>query len=69
MKNNRGPIWNEELVFNDSYPPLWQRVRVQLRDSELLGSSLIATHVLDLSTISTQGEMHCCTVVKGVRHA
>jgi hypothetical protein len=57
VKKNKSPIWNEELVFYDSYPPLWQRMRVQLRNSLTVGSSLIAAHVLDLSTISSPGEM------------
>jgi Ca2+-dependent lipid-binding protein len=63
-KNDKAPIWNEELVFYDAYPPLWQRMRVQLWDSDRVSSSLIATHVLDLSTISSPGEMQKDSVVQ-----
>jgi hypothetical protein len=64
MKDTRSPVWNEELIFYDYYPPLWQGMRVELRDSDLLHSNLIATHLLDLSTISSPGKMQRNSIVR-----
>jgi hypothetical protein len=57
-KDNNAPIWNEELVFIDSYPPLWQRIRVQLLDSGLMGTTVVGTHLIDLPTISSPQGTH-----------
>ncbi|KDR12334.1 otoferlin-like [Zootermopsis nevadensis] len=57
-KHTNAPTWNEELAFYDSYPPLWQRIRVQVREHELLGASVIATHLLDLPAISSDQGIH-----------
>ncbi|XP_069675359.1 otoferlin-like [Periplaneta americana] len=59
VKNNcSNPVWNEELIFSDLFPPLWQRIRIELCDSDLVGYDVIATHLLDLPSISCDQDTH-----------
>ncbi|XP_034389646.1 fer-1-like protein 4 [Cyclopterus lumpus] len=46
------PIWNEEIAFIEQFPPLAQRIRVQVRDDAKMGDIALATHFLDLQQIS-----------------
>lgn len=54
------PVWNEQLVFTEMFPPLCQRIKVQLRDAgdAVRGGSgsVIGTHHLDLKHMSNDGE-------------
>ena len=38
------------------FPPLCQRIKIQLRDSDNVGDATIGTHFIDLSSISNDGE-------------
>lgn len=38
------------------FPPLCQRIKIQLRESDAVGDAVIGTHFLDLSTISNDGD-------------
>jgi hypothetical protein len=38
------------------FPPLCQRIKIQLRESDAVGDTVIGTHFLDLSTISNDGD-------------
>ncbi|XP_023341787.1 otoferlin, partial [Eurytemora carolleeae] len=51
-KNTYSPVWNEQIVFTEMFPPLCQRIKIQLRESDTVGDTVIATHFIDLSTIS-----------------
>lgn len=31
-KNSYNPIWNEELIFTEMFPPLCQRIKVRFHD-------------------------------------
>ncbi|XP_055886227.1 otoferlin-like isoform X5 [Biomphalaria glabrata] len=50
------PVWNEQVIFTEMFPPLCRRIRLQLRDSDSVQDDVIGTHFLDLSTISHEGE-------------
>ncbi|XP_055712780.1 otoferlin-like isoform X2 [Phlebotomus papatasi] len=55
-KNSYTPIWNEQLVFTEMFPPLCQRIKLQLRDADPVKPSIIGTHYIDLKQISNDGE-------------
>jgi len=38
------------------FPPLCQRIKIQLRESDAVGDTVIGTHFLDLSCISNDGD-------------
>ncbi|XP_073975608.1 otoferlin-like isoform X1 [Rhodnius prolixus] len=54
-KNSYAPVWNEQVIFTEMFPPLCQRIKLQIRDSDPV-NTVIATHFFDLKTISNDGE-------------
>ncbi|XP_005102111.2 otoferlin, partial [Aplysia californica] len=50
------PVWNEQVVFTEMFPPLCRRLKLQLRDSDSVNDDIIGTHFIDLSSISNEGE-------------
>uniref|UniRef100_A0A3Q3GVR7 Fer-1-like protein 4 n=1 Tax=Kryptolebias marmoratus TaxID=37003 RepID=A0A3Q3GVR7_KRYMA len=46
------PVWNEEISFIEQFPPLAQRIKVQVLDDAKMGDVALATHFLDLQQIS-----------------
>uniref|UniRef100_A0A8C6SU99 Fer-1 like family member 4 n=1 Tax=Neogobius melanostomus TaxID=47308 RepID=A0A8C6SU99_9GOBI len=46
------PVWNEEISFIEQFPPLAQRIRIQILDDTKTGDVPLATHFLDLQQIS-----------------
>ena len=55
-KNSYNPVWNEQIVFTEMFPPLCQRIKIQLRESATVGDAVVGTHYLDLSSISNDGD-------------
>ena len=55
-KNSYTPVWNEQIVFTEMFPPLCQRIKIQLKESDAVGDAVIGTHFLDLSSISNDGD-------------
>lgn len=55
-KNSYAPVWNEQLVFTEMFPPLCQRIKLQLRDNNPVNNTVIGTHFIDLKNISNDGE-------------
>lgn len=55
-KASYAPVWNEELIFTEMFPPLCQRIKIQLRDADPMKPSIIGTHYIDLKQISNDGE-------------
>ncbi|KAK5642921.1 hypothetical protein RI129_009088 [Pyrocoelia pectoralis] len=55
-KNSYAPVWNEQLVFTEMFPPLCQRIKIQLRDNDPVNPKVIGTHFIDLKEISNDGE-------------
>ena len=50
------PVWNEQIVFTEMFPPLCRRIKVQLRDSHKVNDDIIGTHYIDLAKIENEGE-------------
>ncbi|KAK7899448.1 hypothetical protein WMY93_020301 [Mugilogobius chulae] len=46
------PVWNEEISFIEQFPPLAQRIKIQILDDSKTGDVALATHFLDLQQIS-----------------
>lgn len=46
------PVWNEEISFIEQFPPLAQRIGIQILDDAKMGDVALATHFLDLQQIS-----------------
>lgn len=46
------PVWNEEISFIEQFPPLAQRIKIQILDDVKTGDVALATHFLDLQLIS-----------------
>ncbi|TGZ70323.1 hypothetical protein CRM22_003257 [Opisthorchis felineus] len=44
------PIWNQELIFNNYFPPLTHAIRVNVKNAGIK-NEIIATHLIDLTTI------------------
>lgn len=55
-KHSYAPVWNEQIVFTEMFPPLCQRIKIQLRDNDPVNNTVIGTHFIDLKTISNDGE-------------
>lgn len=56
QKSSYEPIWNEQVVFTELFPPLCKRLKVQIRDSDKVNDVAIGTHFLDLRKICNDGD-------------
>ncbi|XP_025413884.1 otoferlin-like isoform X4 [Sipha flava] len=54
-KHSYSPVWNEQIVFSEMFPPLCQRIKIQLKDNDPV-NTIIGTHFIDLKSISNDGE-------------
>ncbi|XP_065652286.1 otoferlin isoform X6 [Hydra vulgaris] len=50
--NCYNPKWNEEIVFYELFPSLCRRIKIQLKDKDILKEEVIGTLWIDLSDIS-----------------
>ncbi|KAI4905468.1 hypothetical protein NFI96_028100 [Prochilodus magdalenae] len=50
------PIWNEQIIFTEQFPPLCKRMKIQIRDSDKVNDVAIGTHFIDLRKISNDGD-------------
>lgn len=55
-KNSVEPVWNERITFNEMFPLLCQRLKVQLRDNDPVHPNIIGTHFIDMKSISHDGD-------------
>uniref|UniRef100_A0A8D8QAC2 Otoferlin n=1 Tax=Cacopsylla melanoneura TaxID=428564 RepID=A0A8D8QAC2_9HEMI len=55
-KNSYNPIWNEQIVFSEMFPPLCSRIKIQIRDNDPVNNTVIGTHYIDLKNISNDGD-------------
>jgi hypothetical protein len=55
-KASYAPVWNEQLIFNEMFPPLCQRIKIQLKDDDPVRPAIIGTHYIDLKQVSNDGE-------------
>ncbi|KAM8798098.1 fer-1-like protein 4 [Eudromia elegans] len=49
------PEWNEQISFMEMFPPLAQKIKVQVLDDANVGDVALATHCIDLHQISDPG--------------
>ncbi|XP_023694974.1 otoferlin-like isoform X2 [Paramormyrops kingsleyae] len=56
QKSSYEPIWNEQIIFTEQFPPLCKRMKLQLRDSDKVNDVAIGTHFIDLQKIANDGE-------------
>ncbi|XP_026858261.2 otoferlin isoform X1 [Electrophorus electricus] len=56
QKSTYEPIWNEQIIFTEQFPPLCRRMKVQLRDSDKVNDVALGTHFIDLQKISNDGD-------------
>uniref|UniRef100_M3ZM87 Otoferlin a n=1 Tax=Xiphophorus maculatus TaxID=8083 RepID=M3ZM87_XIPMA len=56
QKSSYEPIWNEQVIFTELFPPLCKRIKVQIRDSDKVNDVAIGTHFVDLRKISNDGD-------------
>ncbi|KAL5015762.1 hypothetical protein ScPMuIL_005351 [Solemya velum] len=48
------PVWHEQIVFYEMFPPLCRRIKIQLCDSDSVNDDVIGTHFIDLAKISNE---------------
>ncbi|KFZ56822.1 Fer-1-like 4, partial [Podiceps cristatus] len=53
--NTTEPEWNEQISFIEMFPPLAQKIKVQVLDDANIGDVAVATHYIDLQQISDPG--------------
>ncbi|KAM4693754.1 otoferlin [Discoglossus pictus] len=56
QKSSYEPMWNEQIVFTEMFPPLCKRMKIQIRDSDKVNDVAIGTHFIDLRKISNEGD-------------
>ncbi|XP_073788760.1 otoferlin isoform X46 [Danio rerio] len=56
QKSSYEPIWNEQVIFTEMFPPLCRRLKVQIRDSDKVNDVAIGTHFIDLRKVSNDGD-------------
>lgn len=56
QKSSFNPVWNERLVLTELFPPLCQRVKIELKQAETFSSNTCAVHYINLRSISNDGE-------------
>ena len=56
QKGSCEPTWNEQIIFTEMFPPLFRRIKIQIRDSDKVNDVAIGTHFLNLRKISNEGD-------------
>ncbi|KAL2082435.1 hypothetical protein ACEWY4_022253 [Coilia grayii] len=56
QRSSYEPIWNEQVIFTEMFPPLCKRIKVQIRDSDKVNDVAIGTHFIDLRKIANDGD-------------
>ncbi|XP_035029738.2 fer-1-like protein 6 isoform X1 [Hippoglossus stenolepis] len=54
QKSTADPVWNEQIVFTEMFPPLCQRMKIQVWDAGSMSDVAIGTHYFDLRRISNE---------------
>ncbi|XP_075406693.1 fer-1-like protein 6 [Tenrec ecaudatus] len=54
QKNCADPVWHEQVVFKEMFPPLCRRVKIQVWDDGSMNDVTLATHFIDLKKISNE---------------
>uniref|UniRef100_A0A4X2KXZ5 C2 domain-containing protein n=1 Tax=Vombatus ursinus TaxID=29139 RepID=A0A4X2KXZ5_VOMUR len=53
-KNCADPVWHEQIIFKEMFPPLCRRVKIQVWDEGSMNDVALATHFIDLKKISNE---------------
>ncbi|KAM8953379.1 otoferlin isoform 2-T2 [Pelodytes ibericus] len=56
QKSSYEPMWNEQIIFTEMFPPLCKRMKIQIRDSDKVNDVAIGTHFVDLRKVSNEGD-------------
>uniref|UniRef100_A0A8C5MXF2 C2 domain-containing protein n=1 Tax=Leptobrachium leishanense TaxID=445787 RepID=A0A8C5MXF2_9ANUR len=54
QKNCADPVWHEQIIFKEMFPPLCRRVKIQVWDEGSMNDVALATHFIDLKKISDE---------------
>nr|XP_046260385.1 fer-1-like protein 6 isoform X2 [Scatophagus argus] len=54
QKSTADPVWNEQIVFTEMFPPLCQRLKIQVWDEGSMSDVAIGTHYFDLRRIANE---------------
>ncbi|XP_070604365.1 fer-1-like protein 6 isoform X2 [Erythrolamprus reginae] len=54
QKNSADPMWHEQVVFKEMFPPLCRRVKIQVWDEGSMNDVALATHMISLKKISNE---------------
>uniref|UniRef100_A0A4W6G201 Fer-1 like family member 6 n=1 Tax=Lates calcarifer TaxID=8187 RepID=A0A4W6G201_LATCA len=54
QKSTADPVWNEQIVFTEMFPPLCQRLKIQVWDEGSMNDVAIGTHYFDLRRVSNE---------------
>ncbi|XP_075070137.1 fer-1-like protein 6 isoform X2 [Mixophyes fleayi] len=54
QKNTAEPVWHEQIIFKEMFPPLCRRVKIQVWDEGSMNDVALATHFIDLKKISDE---------------
>ncbi|XP_053322427.1 fer-1-like protein 6 [Spea bombifrons] len=54
QKNCADPVWHEQIIFKEMFPPLCRRVKIQVWDEGSMNDVALATHFIDLRKISDE---------------
>ncbi|XP_062935780.1 fer-1-like protein 6 [Cynocephalus volans] len=54
QKNCADPVWHEQVVFKEMFPPLCRRVKIQVWDEGSVNDVALGTHFIDLKKISNE---------------
>uniref|UniRef100_A0A672YWL5 C2 domain-containing protein n=1 Tax=Sphaeramia orbicularis TaxID=375764 RepID=A0A672YWL5_9TELE len=54
QKSTADPVWNEQIIFTEMFPPLCQRMKIQIWDEGSMSDVAIGTHYFDLRRISNE---------------
>ncbi|XP_012578359.1 PREDICTED: fer-1-like protein 6 [Condylura cristata] len=54
QKNCADPVWHEQVIFKEMFPPLCRRVKIQVWDEGSVNDITLATHFIDLKKISNE---------------
>ncbi|XP_069477691.1 fer-1-like protein 6 [Ambystoma mexicanum] len=54
IKSCADPVWHEQIIFKEMFPPLCRKVKIQVWDEGSMNDVALATHFIDLRTISDE---------------
>ncbi|KAJ1193975.1 hypothetical protein NDU88_003270 [Pleurodeles waltl] len=54
VKSCADPVWHEQIIFKEMFPPLCRKVKIQVWDEGSMNDVALATHLIDLRQISDE---------------